>query len=1213
MTLARDARRDDDDDDARGGDAARARAGDDGAKDDDDANVEDSDEEEEEEDGEDGDGDDDDDDDDFEVSRGRRRASRSTERGAQVGGIEGADVEGLPAVEASAFSIDADRARFKAGTLKAEVFKMLEAAWPKLMDANELYEMGTKAGVNVGKNKTVLASGLSHDQCFVRMPGTKNKWALRAHVGLPAGTKRKAESEKEPRERKAKAPRVRGGFSAILESMDGDEKAMLLAWTEKLKQNAGDLKKAKQQVEKAKNALERASKALEEFEANPSTDSVVQSKSAEDILCEPEAPSDVLDKEYRVYTGPDDRKFLIAWRKSVETERARVKRAQDVYVSQRKKEIREASTKLNKKREQLTSAVSKAQQQLRLAEGTVERAEIVHEITRDRIQLMKEKASVEGEDAIKAVNEKIAALDEKMTQLFGQKLAAIENQIEREKLRLMAKGERDAERARLIEEKNRLKEEEKAERAKQRETEKAERDKAKAEEKAAKEKAARYPLDDDILAVELAEESKETGVPLETLLKPIPAPVSLANGQVLAEEAFVAEFISVFGAGIQAPQGLTNVEGVNAMFENTPKSRSTLAELYLSIIYEALAPAASGPGRFVARLNRIVNNLNWPEVARKLILHGGEEAHGKKAVEVATKLAKSTWDKLSNADHLVLLRALADLALQGDVCRDIISSRMQQADIFRSERHEARLKAVANRRIVEKAEKEERKRERERIAEEKRAAKAAAEAAKVGANPEGDVKIEEDAKETKDDEVKEDVTMEDASEPMFELPERLREYKGHPDDRHTLMAWKNEVAKVQAELDREREEYESDRSKEVRMQKATESEIKRKKEAVEEEARRKLELEEKRSRDREIKRAAEDAACQVRARPLGMDRHLATYWWNFGGRKDAVYVQSFSGEWGVYNSQEAVDALVDALCEKGVRELGLKKQLEKRKVTIADAFKLLAETQEERDARFAAQLEGGERRSARSRTAPSNDAYVATRPAADLACDEGAVITAARKCMDTMCINAERIGLETDVDWRTFRNKLKNAHNSYVAESLLHLEEKYFECQIKEFKLAAEREKIEREKQPEAPDELSKATLEALVLKHTGKDMSSWKLARRKLAALLPKEIIAEAVEERRRQQLDSEEDDDEDEDEDEEVDDSWNNDENAPEDVGDISIWKGSLQRDQFREYLNPQEDFPVVRIAYAAATLLDATSAFSEEIVHRRELRGEGEEMTN
>ena len=85
-------------------------------------------------------------------------------------------------------------------------------------------------------------------------------------------------------------------------------------------------------------------------------------------------------------------------------------------------------------------------------------------------------------------------------------------------------------------------------------------------------------------------------------------------------------------------------------------------------------------------------------------------------------------------------------------------------------------------------------------------------------------------------------------------------------------------------------------------------------EAVEDEARRKLELEEKRSRDREVKRAAEDA-CMRATRPLGMDRHLSTYWWNFGGRKDAIYVQSFSGEWGLYNSQEAVDKLFELFRE----------------------------------------------------------------------------------------------------------------------------------------------------------------------------------------------------------------------------------------------------------------------------------------------------------
>ena len=72
-------------------------------------------------------------------------------------------------MDASEFNIDADRERFKAGT-PAEVFKMLEEA-VKIMDANELYEMGSANGVNVGKNKTVLASGLSHDKFRARAHG----------------------------------------------------------------------------------------------------------------------------------------------------------------------------------------------------------------------------------------------------------------------------------------------------------------------------------------------------------------------------------------------------------------------------------------------------------------------------------------------------------------------------------------------------------------------------------------------------------------------------------------------------------------------------------------------------------------------------------------------------------------------------------------------------------------------------------------------------------------------------------------------------------------------------------------------------------------------------------------------------------------------------------------------------------------------------------
>lgn len=74
--------------------------------------------------------------------------------------------------------------------------------------------------------------------------------------------------------------------------------------------------------------------------------------------------------------------------------------------------------------------------------------------------------------------------------------------------------------------------------------------------------------------------------------------------------------------------------------------------------------------------------------------------------------------------------------------------------------------------------------------------KVVVEVVKVGVNLEGDVKIEEDVKEIKDDEVKEDVMMEDVFEFMFELLECFCEYKGYLDDRYMFMVWKNEVVKV---------------------------------------------------------------------------------------------------------------------------------------------------------------------------------------------------------------------------------------------------------------------------------------------------------------------------------------------------------------------------------------------------------------------------------
>ena len=47
---------------------------------------------------------------------------------------------------------------------------MLEKHWPEMKDTNELWEQGLREKRSLGKSKAVLASGLSHDAVFVRVP-----------------------------------------------------------------------------------------------------------------------------------------------------------------------------------------------------------------------------------------------------------------------------------------------------------------------------------------------------------------------------------------------------------------------------------------------------------------------------------------------------------------------------------------------------------------------------------------------------------------------------------------------------------------------------------------------------------------------------------------------------------------------------------------------------------------------------------------------------------------------------------------------------------------------------------------------------------------------------------------------------------------------------------------------------------------------------------
>ena len=104
-------------------------------------------------------------------------------------------------------------------------------------------------------------------------------------------------------------------------------------------------------------------------------------------------------------------------------------------------------------------------------------------------------------------------------------------------MRLLARAEAEEERVRLNEEKVRIKKIKAEESAQEREKAKADREAAKEEEKRKRIHEARYPIDDDDLREELIEESKEKGIELSALLRPLSKPVPVENGQVLADEA----------------------------------------------------------------------------------------------------------------------------------------------------------------------------------------------------------------------------------------------------------------------------------------------------------------------------------------------------------------------------------------------------------------------------------------------------------------------------------------------------------------------------------------------------------------------------------------------------------------------------------------------------------------------------------------------------
>jgi hypothetical protein len=69
--------------------------------------------------------------------------------------------------------------------------------------------------------------------------------------------------------------------------------------------------------------------------------------------------------------------------------------------------------------------------------------------------------------------------------------------------------------------------------------------------------------------------------------------------------------------------------------------------------------------------------------------------------------------------------------------------------------------------------------------------------------------------------------------------------------------------------------------------------------------------------------------CSVRRNPLGWDRKHRRYWWGLAGERSVIYLEDGDGRIGLLTHPSQLDALLEVLDARGLRESGLLASCEK--------------------------------------------------------------------------------------------------------------------------------------------------------------------------------------------------------------------------------------------------------------------------------------------
>ena len=450
--------------------------------------------------------------------------------------------------------------------------------------------------------------------------------------------------------------------------------------------------------------------------ATPATNVTV--KPVADILKEPGCPSNALPPHALEYVGDQgDRHKLMAWKKEVERIKDKIERDRDAYVARRRKELRAEAVKEGQAQTKVLAEVKKhAEARDKSSAALAKSSAALEQLRAKSAQLeeaLKQKAVLaSASDADPMVIKAKLELEKQLAKLEGRKLDDAKAMVERERAKEAAKAQREAQRKAEKAERDRVKEEEKAAKAAAREAALAAARKKKEDEILRKQREAKYPIDDEELAAEFAKESAEKGVDAATLgYKPLPTPTPVEDGPMVADEAALADFFSVFAEALKAPKGMGTTKGLLAVISACGNDLANAYKAFMVPIFEIPATTPGivplepviGRGRNAAKWRRVMSDATWPEIVRRILERKKTGGAG------AAALAERPWQELSVGEHVQALRGLADLALGGEKLRAIISKRLDDAAALRTRRILEYNAEAARRRAVENKAKEKRK------------------------------------------------------------------------------------------------------------------------------------------------------------------------------------------------------------------------------------------------------------------------------------------------------------------------------------------------------------------------------------------------------------------------------------------------------------------------------------------------------------------------